>query len=127
TDEPVVHPALADRPPLYPLWASLWIDGGSSETQIYRVRMANVILAAAGIAAAFSLLSRVFPLPVAAGAALLFASYPAYVRNSAQPLTEPLFLLLMLGAFSAHLSGRPFLTGALAGLAYLTRPAGLLL
>jgi hypothetical protein len=129
TDGPVVHPALADRPPLYPLWAALWIGRGPTVQQIYRVRLANVLLSAAVVAAALVLLAGNFPLPVAAGTALLFATYPAWVRNGAQPLSEPLFLLLMLSAFQAFQVPRPrlFVVGLLTGLACLARPAGVLL
>jgi len=127
TDEPVVHPALADRPPLFPLWVALWMGDGRLEARLQRVRLANVALAAAAVVMAFRFLARSFPPLAAAGAALLFASYPAFVRNSAQPLTEPLFLLLLLGSLHTALARRPVLAGILGGLAYLTRPTALLL
>lgn len=144
TDDPPRHPALGDRPPLFPLLAAtVWrlsegaADGhaATSEASIRAVRIVNAALAGLGTALALFFLARLFPFKAALGAVVLIALYPAWMRDSAQPLTEPLFFALWWSALLLFysrpderlLSGRAAALGAVSGLAYLTRPAGLLL
>jgi 4-amino-4-deoxy-L-arabinose transferase-like glycosyltransferase len=132
-DAPPIHPAIADRPPLYPLVTSVvW---RFAEEPIRSARLANIALASLDTVLAYLLLARLIPLPAALGAAALLALYPAWMRDSVQPLTEPLFMAFWLGALllfysrgGESLSGRrAALLGIASGLAYLTRPSGLLL
>jgi hypothetical protein len=132
TDEPVVHPALADRPPLYPLWAAAWVAlSPQPDEQIYLARLGNLLLAAAVPLLIFWSLRAAVLDVAAAWAALIFTLYPAFLRNAAQLLTEPLFLVLLFGSLGLFLRARSsrhmVLSGLLAGLAFLTRPTGLLL
>jgi hypothetical protein len=143
---PPRHPALADRPPLYPLLAAaVWRLAERPESNeerttrpagpIRAVRLVNVALAALGTGLAFLLLARLVPVSAALGASVLLALYPAWMRDSVQPLTEPLSMALWLGALLLYYSRREAtvsarqaaLLGALGGLAYLARPSGLLL
>jgi hypothetical protein len=102
---------------------------------IRAARNVNVVLAGVDTALAFLLLARLVAFPAALGAAALLALYPAWMRDSAQPLTEPLFLAFWIGALLLFYSpregpvtpSRAALLGLLGGLAYLTRPSGLLL
>lgn len=132
TDGPVVHPALADRPPLYPLWAAAWVAlSGDPETQVWLARCGNLLLAATLPAVLYWALRAAVQPAAAALAAGIFLVYPAFLRYSAQPLTETLFLLLQfasLGLFLRARSPRMWAgAGILAGLAFLTRPSGVLL
>jgi hypothetical protein len=132
TDGPVVHPALADRPPLYPLWAAAWVALSPNPTlQIWLARLGNLLLAALLPPLLYWALRSIVA-PGAAGlTAVIFAFNPGFWRNSAQPLTEPLFLVLMfasLGLFLRAASPARWVTsGLLAGLSILARPSGLLL
>jgi 4-amino-4-deoxy-L-arabinose transferase-like glycosyltransferase len=101
------------------------------DTQVWLARCGNLLLAAALPAVLYwALCAAVLPVS-AALAAGVFLLYPAFLRSSAQPLTEPLFLLLQfasLGLFLRASSPRMWAgAGLTAGLAFLTRPSGLLL
>jgi 4-amino-4-deoxy-L-arabinose transferase-like glycosyltransferase len=132
TDGPLVHPALADRPPLYPLWAALWMTlSPDPETQVWLARCGNLLLAAALASVLYWALCAAVRPAAAALAAGIFLIYPAFLRNSSQPLTEPLFLLLMFASLGLFLRARDSWrwigAGLFAGLASLTRPSGVLL
>jgi hypothetical protein len=132
TDDPIIHPALADRAPLYPLWAAGWVAlSPDPDRQIWLARFGNLLLAAALPAAIYWALCPAVTGTAAALAAFIFMLYPGFIRNSAQPLTEPLFLLLLFCSVGTFLRGRSardwLVSGLLAGLAFLTRPSGLLL
>jgi 4-amino-4-deoxy-L-arabinose transferase-like glycosyltransferase len=132
TDGPVVHPALADRPPLYPLWAAGWMALSSDpEAQVWLARFGNLLLSAVLPALIYWALRGAVRPAAAALAAGIFLAYPAFLRYSAQPLTENLFLLLQFASLGMFLRARsPRLwvaAGFLAGLAHLTRPSGVLL
>lgn len=132
SEGPVTHPALADRSPLFPLWAAGWMAlSARPETQVWLARLGNLLLAAAVPAMLFWALQPAVAAAAAALAALIFMLYPGFLRNSAQPLTEPLFLLLLFGSLGRFLRARSPLdwsvSGLLAGFAALTRPTGLLL
>ncbi len=132
TDGPVLHPALADRPPLYPLWAAGWVALTADPAgQIWLARFGNLLLAAVLPAIIYWAVRVAVVEAAAALTALVLTFYPAFWRYSAQPLTEPLFLLLLFSSLGLFLRGgspRRWVTcGALAGLALLTRPSGILL
>jgi hypothetical protein len=132
TDTPVVHPAIADRPPLYPLWAAAWASLSSDPAaQVWLARLGNLLLAGVLPALIYWALRAAVAWPAAALTAVVFTFYPAFHRNSAQPLTEPLFLLLLFGSLGWYLRARSLrswtVSGLLAGVAFLTRPSGLLL
>jgi hypothetical protein len=158
-DDPPRHFALADRPPLYPLLTALiWRAIPERDGAVLAARGANIALAGLDTALAYLLLTRLVCPLAAFGASLMLAIYPAWMRDSAQPLTEPLFVALWLTAmlvWTRDKSSSPLpelgegqgvradpspqpglrapspshyaLLGLLSGLAYLTRPAGLLL
>jgi Dolichyl-phosphate-mannose-protein mannosyltransferase len=132
TPAPVVHPALADRPPLYPLFAAAWVALAPDPTsEVWLARLGNLLLAAAVPVSLYWALEPAVSGAAAALTAFIFMLYPAFLRNSAQPLTEPLFLLLLFGSLGRFLRAITpfdwFMSGLLAGLSFLTRPTGILL
>jgi 4-amino-4-deoxy-L-arabinose transferase-like glycosyltransferase len=132
TDAPVVHPALTDRPPLYPLWAAGWMTLSTDPMrQIWLARLGNLLLAAIVPATLYWALVPAVSEVAAALAAFIFMLYPGFLRNSAEPLTEPLFLLLVFGSLGRFLRAAfPvdwIVAGLLAALSFLTRPTGIIL
>jgi hypothetical protein len=59
--------------------------------------------------------------------ALLWAINPMSVTFAIGGMETSVFILLMLGTFTAHLHRRPYLTAALAALSFLTRPDAVLI
>ena len=154
TDDPVIHSAAGERPPLYPVLVSvIWRLGG----RIATIDAINVLLGVAAVVVLFLLYENVLGWiwPAFAAAALV-----ALNRNVAKacvyPWSEPLFSLLHAGAFLLlfkALASRPapesvasadspprglrmqlnrsdvlaLIAGVIAALTYLARPTGIVL
>ena len=115
----------AEFPPLFPtLLAGLTVIGADDESA-QRVVMAALGAATAVLAAALG--RRVGGRPaVGIVAGLVVAVHPLLVQLDGLPLAEALFVPLVLGVLLA-VDRRPYLAGALLGLAALTRSEALLL
>ncbi len=126
------HPRHAHFPPGYPLaLAALWSTLGEN------VRRAHAFSAActvAAVAAAWLWFRRLFAGPTALVLGLALAVNWLWTRTGAAIQSEPLYLLVAQAAVLAQVSGsrklgrnlnRAFLTGALLGLALITRWAAL--
>jgi len=115
-----LHPT-AFRPPVYPalLGSWYWLVGASiGAAQVLNVAIgALVVVAGAVLAARFG--GRTAGL-LAAG---LLAVYPPLLANDGAVLSEPVALLILLGALLALLDSRALLAGALVGCLVLTRPS----
>jgi 4-amino-4-deoxy-L-arabinose transferase-like glycosyltransferase len=103
TREPVRHSALGDRPPLYPLLnAALFRVAAPAlrtpERQIYAARLLNAVLSALVAVLGWLLIAAEFTPATAWISVLLFSLLPQNLRYTAQPLTEPLFMVLLVGA-----------------------------
>src|SRR5262249_12673854 len=133
TNEPVRHSALGDRPPLYPLVAAAAVRlSRDPAAQVLAARLLNAALAALAACLAWFLIAGDFGATTAWLAVLLFSLLPQNLRYSAQPLSESLFLCLLLSALLAwrHAdrtarAGAAAGAGFLLGLAHLTHAIGL--
>ncbi len=138
TNDPVRHPAWVDRPPLYPLYAVLCARAVPFLDPTTAARVGNVLLACVALVLGTLYLRRLFgPLPALLAAGYVFL-LPHTLYWTTQPLTEALTLVLCLAALLLwdHARETPrgpaharllLAAGAACGLAYLTRPTGLLL
>lgn len=120
----LAHHPTAFRPPLYPLLLTpgAWLFGDA----LWPGRLLNVLLGAA-VAVAAALFARRIAGPVAGWVAgIALALHPALVANDTVTLTEPLALLLLLGAVLFVDDRRPVPAAVLTGLLLLTRPNGYL-
>src|SRR5205085_622052 len=144
--DPVQHPALGDRPPLYPCFAALCELALPFANPVTAARLGNVLLTAAVVLFAALYLRRLYGERVALAATAFSFFLPHSLYWTAQPLTEPLAFCLTLGALLCWSrargdAGEPARdaagksqwawsaaagAGALAGLVYLTRPTGAL-
>lgn len=120
---PVVHLALADWPPLYPLFAGALMRLGVTDAGL---QVANALLAALAAGLVFLVACRLFDHRVGIVSGLMAAAALNLFRVSVMALSDPLGLVLALGAVLAalHAEGQSRMwlwTGVLAGLAYLTR------
>lgn len=129
------------HPPLYPLAvmaASELIPPHAGTSQAVGMQLAaQLVSGLAGtllVVPMFFLGRLLFNRKVAFGAALLFQCLPGPARMTSDALSEGLFLLLAISALAAAASGlrnpssgKFALCGLCSGLAYLTRPEGLLL
>jgi hypothetical protein len=130
------------HPPLYPLAiAALSLPVGavlgtpdSERAMLIAAQLANALAGVLLVVPMFFLGKRLFDRRVAFGAALLFQCLPLEGRVLSDSLSEGLFLLLAASALALACraleapSVASFgLSGLFAGLAYLTRPEGLLL
>lgn len=99
---PVRHPALGDRPPLYPLaLVPLVRLSRDPAVQVYAARLFNALLAALAAVLAWALFAPEFGASVAWAAVLLFSLLPQNLRYGSQPLSEMLFLVLLVVALLA--------------------------
>lgn len=117
--------------PLYPLCVAL-MEPVVGDAELAG-RLVSVLAGAAMIVPAWALARALLGGPVAAVTALLLAVHPGLVRSSAAVLSESTYaLLVVLGAYVGWRGLRQGprlllpLAGALFGLAYLTRPEGVL-
>ncbi|MCX8053232.1 MAG: glycosyltransferase family 39 protein [Armatimonadetes bacterium] len=122
-NDPVVHFALADWPPLYPFFAGMLMKLGLSESGL---QTANAFLAAFAAVLVFIIADRIFDHKTAVVSGFTTAIALNLFRTSVFALSDILGLTLALAATISALfaSDRPslwFSTGLLAGLAYLTR------
>jgi 4-amino-4-deoxy-L-arabinose transferase-like glycosyltransferase len=127
--EPVIHSALADRSIFYPLFLApfvkvlpvIWLAAG--------LRLISVVLCALTVALAYLLWRRRFGAATALAAGIILAVQPGYLEIGSEPLSEALFLFLIVGSFFlAERATSPKawgIVGVLTGLAYLTRPNGI--
>jgi 4-amino-4-deoxy-L-arabinose transferase-like glycosyltransferase len=122
----------AFRPPGYPLalGGAYAVSGDSVDAG----RLLNAALGAVAVLLLFLVARRLFSDRVALVAAGIAAVYPPLVMLSLELYSEPLFIDLMLGAVLTALRFRDdprlrwaLATGALAGMATLTRPNGVVL
>ena len=115
---PVLH-ATAFRPPLYPmlLGATYKVFGDDVATG----RALSVVLGVAVAVLAYLLATRIAGPLAGLVAGGLVAVYPPLLANDTVTLTEPLSLVLLLGAFLALAGRRWVWAGVLVGLLVLTR------
>lgn len=115
----------AFRPPAYPIFlaAVYWIFGPSLEW----ARLANALVGT-GIVALIGVISwQVWDRRVALIAMALAAVYVPLILVGQSVMSEPLFVLCMLGAIAAALRGWALAAGVLMGLAILGRANALIL
>jgi 4-amino-4-deoxy-L-arabinose transferase-like glycosyltransferase len=113
--------ASAFRPPLYPLLLGL----------VYRLSgdhllvgmLVNVVIGSAVVVLVALLAGRVGGRNAAVTAGLVAALAPPLLFNDGVTLSEPLSLLLMLGAVLLLLDGRDLMAAVTTGLLMLTRPS----
>ena len=122
------HPMKSWRPPLYPaLLAGVY---GSFGYHHVLVQMLQAFLGALTAVGVLCLGRRLHP-PSALAVGLIVALYPPLVAGTAEIMTETLFASLLVAATLVGLSVEArsgwIGSGALVGLATLTRPVGLLL
>lgn len=123
---------LAFRPPLYPLFLSVFFKVFGEDLQI--VRFAQAVLSAFTCVIVLRIGQRYFSSLVGIGTALFCAVYPELVHYAVQPWSETLFIFLVFATILSlwHWDGKhhycwPVITGVLLGLAALTRSSGLFL
>lgn len=116
--------ATAFRPPLYPalLAPGAFVFGEA----MWPVRLLNLLIGSGVAVLAGVLAARIGGRRAGLATGLIVACYPPLVANDTVALTEPLALLLLLGAVLAADERRWALAGALCGLLLLTRPNGYL-
>ena len=128
---PVVRPAAAERPVLYPLFAGMVLRLSPGAEPLRALQAANALLSVANVLLALCVYRTVVPAPVAWAAAALLPLLPPMTQTGTVALGEQLFLLLWLAALLAlPRTARPAgaaAFGILAGLATLARPNGALL
>jgi 4-amino-4-deoxy-L-arabinose transferase-like glycosyltransferase len=123
--EPVTRRLFSLRPPLYPvILGGLYAATGKN---VAAGRALSALLGALAVGAFFLWAESLYGRRRALLLALAFAAWPAHLWVSGELLTEPLFMLLVVGSLGALGRGRTLLAGVLLGLAVLTRPSGLLL
>ena len=103
TDDPVVHSAVGERPPLYPVLLSFILRQGGG---LLTIDLLNVLLGAAGVASLFLLYRKILNNDWLAflGAGLV-AINPSMAKSCVYPWTEPLFILLQTLTFLFVLLG----------------------
>ena len=118
-----MHPT-AFRPPLYP--ALLAPGSVLFDDALWPHRLLNLVIGSAVAVLAGVLAARIGGRRAGIAAGLVVALYPPLIANDTVTLTEPLALLLLLGAVLAADERRWALSGAACGLLLLTRPNGYL-
>jgi len=115
-----LHPT-AFRPPVYPalLGSWYWLVGAS----VGAAQVLNVVIGALVVVAGAVLATRFGGRTAGLVAAGLLAVYPPLLANDGAALSEPVALLILLGALLALLDSRALPAGALVGLLVLTRPS----
>jgi GT2 family glycosyltransferase len=118
------------RPPGYPLFLALFVDGLSFQSFIDNVVFSQAILSSLTIILAFLLFKSFLPSTWAMGASLLVAISPHLIVANSYILTETLFgfTLTVVVWLTGFLQSRPSLQlagslGLLTGLASLVRPS----
>lgn len=119
----VRHGALSDCPPLYPLVAGAILRCGGNLTTLTLV---NTLLVCVASGLVFLIGARLFDWRAGLVAGLAAALAPSLFRAGITAMSDPLALVLALGALLLVLRAQPgvmtwFAAGALAGLAMLTR------
>lgn len=122
-------PAAAFAGRSHPLFSLLAGLAGGTETAAVAVA---VLAGALGAPAVLRLGAALHSRAAGVAAALCYAAAPALVRHGSMPLAEAVYVPLLLWAAERGLAAREspraaLAAGALAGLAYLARPEGLLL
>jgi len=113
------------RAPLYPmLLGAVFAAAGRSMTA---VALLSSLLTAASSAILASIARRIMPRGPAVAASAIWALWAPSFFLSATALLEPLYLVLLMGAFLALESGRPSAGMLLLGLSVVTRPGSALL
>ena len=115
----------AEFPPLFPTVLAGLTKAGADDETAQRVAMAGVgaVTALLAVALARRVSGRT---AVAVVAGVVVAVHPLLVQLDGLPMAEAVFVPLVLGALLA-IERRPYLAGALIGLAALTRSEALLL
>lgn len=117
------------RTPGYPLFAAPWLSAGGPAAVV----AGQIVLSAVVVALAFVLARRLFDAPAAGLAAIVLALDPASIVYTCLLQPETLFTLLLLASALAWWTAllgsvaAAALTGALVGLATLTRPIAVFL
>ena len=121
-NSPVVHPAISDWPPAYPLFAGLIVRCGGD---VRTLQFANALLISISVGLIFLVGCRLFDWRAGLIAGLASAIAPNLSRASALALSDPLSLALALSAILIYLSDRRLMSslavGLLCALATLTR------
>ena len=126
TSDPIVHSAVGERPPLYPLLLAP-LARGSDPARPAQYLTALLALAAIALGAAWARRIALPPAAAVAGAAVL-AFNPGFLICSVYPWSEPLYLcelfavLLVVGS-DAGSRRRAAAAGVLTALAFFTRPS----
>jgi 4-amino-4-deoxy-L-arabinose transferase-like glycosyltransferase len=114
------HPS-AFRPPLYPLL--LGVVYRISGDRLLVGMLANVVIGSAVVVLVALLAARIGGKNAAIAAGIVAALAPPLLFNDGVTLSEPLSLLLMLGAILFLLDGRDVAAAVSTGLLMLTRPS----
>lgn len=119
------HHPTAFRPPLYPaLLGSIWRVTGDSN----RVGQGlNILLGCVVVLLVAVLAARIAGPTAGLVAGLIAAVYPPLLANDTTLLTEPLSLVLLLGAVLLIVDGRVEWAGVVSGLLVLARPSAQIL
>lgn len=133
--DPALLGVSVDKPPLLLyLLAGLFrlagFDGAASfdaQRLVLAGRLAALLASGASLALLWLVARRVYGPRVALVALALFACSPLAVRLSPTLFTDPWLVLWLLVGLWAALARRPWLAGAVCGLAYATKQQGVLL
>jgi 4-amino-4-deoxy-L-arabinose transferase-like glycosyltransferase len=117
-----------DYPPLVPYWLTV-VEAARRATgappvgflTLALLKLPNLLAAVAGVPLCLRGLREVFGAAAARGAAVLFASSPAFFVNGLWGQFDVLLAVLVLAAFVAVINDRPVAAGALIGLALATK------
>jgi hypothetical protein len=119
---------LGTTTPLYTLWMAALSLVTHTENYPILALVTNALADAVSTYLLYHLGKRLSNSPlVGLAAALLWAIGPMSVTFAIGGMETSVFILLMLGTFTAHLERRPYLTAVLAALSFLTRPDAVLI
>jgi hypothetical protein len=119
---------LGTTTPLYTLWMAALSFVTHTDNYPILALVTNALADAVSTYLLYHLGRRLSNSPlVGLAAALLWAIAPMSVTFAIGGMETSVFILLMLGTFTAHLERRPYLTTVLAALSFLTRPDAVLI
>lgn len=119
--EDVVPQATAFRPPLYPM-----VLGGAYAIfgdHLFVAQVVNILLGTGVVVLVALVAARIAGPAAGLAAGMIAAVYPPLLANDGPPLSEPLSLVLLLGAILLLLRPAPIAAGVATGALVLTRPS----